>query len=94
MFFFGFEYLDSLHVNRIKETSEIGFPLSKTCKKVRICDVTIAVNSYISNVIISRVTRATIEIFYRNVIDHYSYGITPEKETLDFGLNSPLKLSN
>ena len=83
--------LNSLHAKQINETSEMGFSLSETCKKVRICDVTNAVNSYISKVNISRDTLATIEIFCRNVIDNHSYRITWEKETLNFGLNSPSK---
>ena len=84
--------LNSLYANRIKETSEISFSSNGACKKVRICDITNAENSYISNVIISRYTWATIKIFYRNVIDDHSYRITREQETLNFGLNSPLKL--
>ena len=85
--------LNSLHWKPIQEISKSALSSSETCKKARICDVINVENSYTSKVNISRDTWATIEIFCRNAVEDLNYRITGEKETLNFGLNSPLKES-
>ena len=75
----------------MKETQNIDVFSSRTCEKVRICDVTNVENSRISKVNISLDIWAVSEIFYRNVVNDLSYHTSKEKEALVFDLNSPLK---